>query len=545
MPTARPTIRDATFTLLRQLGLTTIFGNPGSTEEPFLKNFPADFRYVLALQEASAVGMADGFAQGTGRPALVNLHTAPGVGNAMGNIITAARNKTPLIITAGQQTRRMLLMEAFLSNVRATELPMPHVKWSYEPVRAQDVPAAFMRAYAEAVQAPAGPVFLSLPLDDWDQEAESEAALRSVSLRVAPDPARLEEVAQAIRGSRNPLLVMGAGVDRSGGWDAGVQLAETLGCPVYAAPIAERVGFPTNHEQYRGPLPFAIAPLNRALEGHDLVMVVGAEVFRYYPYVPGEYLPAGTQLWQLTDDPAEAARAPVGDSLIGDARLCLEGLSALLEDLRPAWERVTRPAQPPRPAAPHLTTDSSSPMSAQDLFAAVASERPADSIVVQEAPSSIPALMRHFVFDQPASYFTMASGGLGFGLPAAVGLALAERASGRGRPVLACIGDGSLHYSVQSLWTAAQHGLKLVVLVPKNGEYSILKMFARQENTPGVPGLDLPGLDAVKIAEGYGVAALRANTGDEVRAALREAFGKDGPTLIEVPILAEPGKLLG
>ena len=175
MPTARPTVRDATFTLLRQLGLTTIFGNPGSTEEPFLKNFPADFRYVLALQEASAVGMADGFAQGTGRPALVNLHTAPGVGNAMGNIITAARNKTPLIITAGQQTRRMLLMEAFLSNVRATELPMPHVKWSYEPVRAQDVPAAFMRAYAEAVQAPAGPVFLSLPLDDWDQEAESEA----------------------------------------------------------------------------------------------------------------------------------------------------------------------------------------------------------------------------------------------------------------------------------------------------------------------------------------------------------------------------------
>ena len=535
-----PTVREATYALLRNLGLTTIFGNPGSTEEPFLKDFPADFRYVLALQEASAVGMADGFAQGTGRPVLVNLHTAPGVGNAMGNIITAARNKTPLIITAGQQTRKMLLMEAFLSNVRATELPLPHVKWSYEPVRAADVPAAFMRAYAEAVQAPAGPVFLSLPLDDWEQEAEGEAVVRSMATRVAPDPQRLAEVARAIRGSRNPVLVLGAGVDRSGGWEAGVALAETLGCPVYGAPIAERLGFPTDHPQYRGPLPFAIAPISRALEGHDLVIVVGAEVFRYYPYVPGEYLRPGTQLWQLTDDPAEAARAPVGDSLIGDARLSLEGLNALLEGFQPGWERVAR-----RVSLSPASGMAGEVMTAQELFAAVAAERPAESVVVQEAPSSIPAIMRHFVFDKPASYFTMASGGLGFGLPAAVGLALAERTSGRDRPVLAFIGDGSLHYSVQALWTAAQHGLKVVVIVPRNGEYGILKMFARQESTPGVPGLDLPGLDAVKIAEGYGVTALRVSTPDEVQSALKAALNRDGPTLIEVPTVAEPGKLLG
>ena len=535
-----PTVRDATYTLLRQLGLSTIFGNPGSTEEPFLQDFPADFRYVLALQEASAVAMADGFAQGTGKPALVNLHTAPGVGNAMGNIITAARNKTPLIITAGQQTRKMLLMEAFLSNVRATELPLPHVKWSYEPVRAADVPAAFMRAYAEAVQAPAGPVFLSLPLDDWNQEAEGEAVVRSVATRVAPDPERLSLVAQAIRGSRSPALVMGAGIDRSGGWDAGIRLAERLGCAVYAAPIAERLGFPTSHGQYRGPLPFAIGPIRQVLEPHDLVIVVGAEVFRYYPYVPGDYLSAGTQLWHLTDDPAEAARAPVGDSLIGDARLVLEGLNALLEGFQPAWERVTRRSPPPAPPAPPPD-----PLTAQDLFAAVALERPAGCVLVQEAPSSIPAIMRWLVFDQPASYYTMASGGLGFGLPAAVGLALAERKAGTHRPVLACIGDGSLHYSVQALYTAAQHRLRVVVIVPRNGEYGILKMFARQEDTPGVPGLELPGLDAVKIAQGYGVTALRAGTADEVRAAMREALKRDGPTLIEVPIAPELGKLLG
>ncbi|WP_246835638.1 thiamine pyrophosphate-binding protein, partial [Micromonospora sp. MH33] len=165
------TVRDTTYDLLRALGLTTVFGNPGSTEEPFLKDFPADFRYVHALQEASAMAMADGYAQATGRPAHVNLHTAPGIGNGMGNLVTAWHNKTPLIVTAGQQTREMLLIEPRLASPRAVELVEPYVKWAHEPARAQDIPAAFMRAYASAVQPPAGPVFLSLPMDDWGRPA--------------------------------------------------------------------------------------------------------------------------------------------------------------------------------------------------------------------------------------------------------------------------------------------------------------------------------------------------------------------------------------
>ena len=165
-------VREATFDLLRQLGLTTIFGNPGSTEEPFLQDFPADFTYVLGLQEASVMAMADGYAQGTDRPALVNLHTFAGVGHAIGNLICAFYNKTPLIVTAGQQTREMLLLEPYLTNVQPTETPKPWVKWSYEPVRAADTPAAVMRAYATAVQPPSGPVFLSMPFDDLDKPAE-------------------------------------------------------------------------------------------------------------------------------------------------------------------------------------------------------------------------------------------------------------------------------------------------------------------------------------------------------------------------------------
>src|ERR1700735_5270020 len=186
----QPTVWDVTFNLLRKLGLKTIFGNPGSTEQPFLKNLPPDFEYVLGLQEATAVAMADGFAQATGKPALLNLHTSAGTGHGMGNIMTAFLNKTPLIITAGQQTREMILCDPLLTNREETTLPRPWVKWAYQPVRAQDVPRDIMRAYAVALQPPAGPVYVSIPLDDWDQPALGDAVVRSVSARCSPDPQR-------------------------------------------------------------------------------------------------------------------------------------------------------------------------------------------------------------------------------------------------------------------------------------------------------------------------------------------------------------------
>src|SRR5271169_1766035 len=231
------TVYDATYDLLRKLGLTTIFGNPGSTEQPFLKNFPPDFKYVLGLQEATVVAMADGFAQATGKPALLNLHTSAGTGNGMGNIMTAYQNKTPLIITAGQQTRAMILHEPLLTNRDETMLPRPWVKWAYQPVRAQDVPAAIMRAYAIAVQPPAGPVYVSIPLDDWDQPALGEAVVRSTSTRCSPDPERVALFAEKIKKSKNPVLVYGPEVERAGGWDAGVRFAECLKAPVYISPL--------------------------------------------------------------------------------------------------------------------------------------------------------------------------------------------------------------------------------------------------------------------------------------------------------------------
>ncbi|WBB77328.1 benzoylformate decarboxylase [Micromonospora sp. WMMD882] len=560
------TVRDTTYDLLRALGMTTVFGNPGSTEQPFLQDFPADFHYVHALQEASAVAMADGYAQATGRPAHVNLHTAPGTGNGMGNLVTAWHNRTPLVVTAGQQTRRMLLLEARLASPRAVELVRPYVKWGHEPVRAQDVPAALMRAYATAVQPPAGPVFLSLPLDDWHQPADPPPPVRTVATRVAPDPARLREFATILAAGTSPALVFGPAVDRSDGWPAAVALAERLGCPVWSAPAPERIGFPEDHPQFQGVLPYAIGPLAEKLRGHDVVLVVGAPVFRYYPYVPGEYLPPGTRLLHVTEDPDEAARAPVGDSLLGDVRLAAEALETQLRRLPPA--QPTRPDQaapsdqaappgqglPPEQAAPpeqgfrsgrpEPPPEVGRPLSPDAFFAAIAAHWPPDGVLVQESPSNLPALRRRFRIRRPASYFTMASGGLGFGLPAAVGIALAERHTGRGRPVVAVIGDGSFHYSVQALWTAAQWRLPLVVLVPVNQQYAILKAFAEHKRTPGVPGLDLPGVDLTAIAVGYGCAAVVADTPDEIGAALAAGLAADRPTVVPVPISTDVPPLL-
>lgn len=529
------TVREAAYDLLRSLGMTTVFGNPGSTEEPFLSDFPDDFRYVLALQEASAVAMADGYAQATGRPAHVNLHTAVGTGNGMGGLVTAWHNKSPLVVTVGQQTREMLLIEPRLTNLRAPELARPYVKWSYEPVRARDIPAALMRAYATAAQPPSGPVLLSLPLDDWHHDADQTPVAREVSTRYAPEPHRLRHFADVLDASRNPVLVVGPGVDRAGGWQAAVDLAEKLRAPVWSPPAPERVGFPQDHPQFQGVLPFAIGPLAERLRGHDTVLVLGAPVFRYYPYVPGEYLPDGTGLLHVTDDPDEAARAPVGDSLLGDPALAAAELAALLTP-------TDRPLPPRRPAPPAVPPEQ--PLTPDALFATLAANWPPDGVLVHESPSNLAALRRHLRISRPASYFSAASGGLGFGLPAAVGIALAERDTGRDRPVLAVIGDGAFQYSVQALWTAVRHRLPVVYVVPVNGEYAILKSFARLTATPGLPGLDLPGLDIPTIARGFGCRAEQVESAEALAAALRSAVPGAEPVVLAVPITSDVPPIL-
>jgi benzoylformate decarboxylase len=535
----KKSVRDCTFSLLRRLGLTTIVGNPGSTEEPFLQNFPEDFDYVLALQEASVVGIADGLSQGLRKPVVVNVHTGAGLGNAMGCLLTAYQNKSPLIITAGQQTREMLLIEPLLTNIDATTMPRPWVKWAYEPSRAEDVPGAFMRAYAVAIQPPSGPVFLSLPLDDWNKEIEETDILRSVSTRVGPDPRRLSEFSEIIETSRNPVLVYGSDIARAQAWNAGVSFAEKLAAPVWAAPMSERTPFPETHPLYAGALPPAIAPAGALLAGHDLVIVVGAPVFRYYPYVAGRYLPEGARLLQVTDDPSMAAKAAVGDSLLSDALLFLEGVTPQIT-ARPAG--ATKPMVLSR-SAPMVSEGL--PLSPDKVFETLAAHCPADFVLVEESPSNVIELQRHFRIAKPDVFYTFASGGLGWDMPAAVGLALAEKKSGRNRPVIAIMGDGSFQYSVQAVYTAVQQRAHVVFVVLQNEEYAILKEFAELEATPNVPGLDLPGIDLVALGKGYGARSVRADGVDEIAAALVSALAFAGTSVVSIPITKGLGPLLG
>src|ERR1700704_1843669 len=326
------TVRDATFDFLRRRGMTTMFGNPGSTELPMLAEFPDDFTYVLGLQEAVAVGMADGYAQASGKPTIVNLHTAPGVGNGMGAIFNAQANKSPLLVTAGQQVRAHVTMQANLTNRDAIRMPHPLVKWSYEPPRPADVPAALGRACHMATLPPKGPTFLSIPMDDWELEADEEGARHAIERKAsgasAADPAAVRALAERLDAAKSPVLVAGPDIDASGAWDAAVALAERQRLPVWATPPTGggRIGFPESHPAFQGILPPAIAPAAESLAGHDVILAAGTSVFPYYPYIPGPLLPEGATLVQITNDPDEAARAPMGEALVADVRLTLDAL---------------------------------------------------------------------------------------------------------------------------------------------------------------------------------------------------------------------------
>jgi benzoylformate decarboxylase len=522
-------VREASFELLRAHGMTTMFGNPGSTELPMLAEFPDDFTYVLGLQEAVAVGMADGYAQASGKPTVVNLHTAPGVGNAMGAIFNAQANKSPLVITAGQQVRAVMNMQANLTNKDAARMPHPLVKWSNEPARAEDVPAALGRACHMAELPPKGPVFLSIPMDDWEAEVDEDAvrhsAARSTSGAAAAGPEAIGELVERLTAAKSPVMVAGPDIDASGAWDFAVGLAERQRLPVFATPATGggRLGFPEDHPLFQGILPPAIAPLSQILEGRDLILVVGSSVFPYYPYIPGPLLPEGASLVQITNDPDEAARAPMGDAIVADVRLTLEWLLYKLpESDRPA------PDQRPEPGPPA----EADPMSGSTAMDALAEVFPDDGIIVLESPSSTPALRNRVRLSRPGSYFFAAGGGLGFGLSAAVGVQLAQP----DRPVVCVIGEGSVQYAVTAFWTALAYSAPVTFLVLNNGEYAILKWFAEFEEVGGAPGLDLPRLNCTDIAAGYGIQSRRVDGRDELRDALAESIPADTPRLVEVPL---------
>src|ERR1700730_5496098 len=370
-------VKDATLKLLRAFGIREIFGNPGSTELPFLGDWPDDIDYVLGLQEASVIGMTDGYAQATRNAGFVNLHSAAGLGNALGNIYTAYRNQTPLVITAGQQARSILPLQPFVYAERASEFPRPYVKYSVEPARAEDVPAAIARAYYVAMQPPCGPTFVSVPIDDWGHLTQPVAA-RDVSRELGPDPDAIKALVAALSLSKRPALVVGPGVDRAQAVDLMVRLAEKAKASVWVSPFSARCGFPERHPQFAGFLHASPGQLSDALRGHDLVVVIGAPVFTFHVEGHASIFDGATTLFQITDDPTAAAASPVGASIVATLKPALSMLLALLPEPKRAIPagRVLPP--PPAPA---------DPIPVDFLLHALSSAMPADAMLVEEAPS--------------------------------------------------------------------------------------------------------------------------------------------------------------
>ena len=367
-------------------------------------------------------------------------------------------------------------------------------------------------------------------MDDWNVEADEDrsrhATARSVSGRAGPDPSALSQLAKRLEQARNPVLIAGPDIDPSGGWDDAVALAERQRLPVWASPATggNRLGFPENHAHFVGILPPAIGAVSETLKEHDLVLVIGSSVFPYYPYIPGPLLAEGTALVAITSDPGEAARAPMGDAILGDVGIALKELRNLVGE-----SERRAPAARPEPGEPA----EADPISGSQAAAALAEVWPQDGIAVVETPSSTIALRNRLRLSRPGSYYFCASGGLGFGISAAVGVQLAQR----GRPVVCILGEGSAQYGITALWSAVAYKLPVTFLVLRNEEYMILKWFATLEQVTGAPGLELPGLDVAAVARGYGMAAHDVSGRDELTEALRDAIAADdGPRLVQVRV---------
>lgn len=514
-PSGRPTVREASFRVFEHFGVDKLFGNPGSTELPMLKAMP--FPYVMGLNEAVVMGMADGYARASGKPALVNLHSAAGTGHSLGNLFTAWKNNAPIVVTAGQQARSILPYDPFLFAERPTEFPRPYVKYAVEPARAEDVPMALARAFAIALTPPMGPVFVSIPVDDWDRECEWPD-LPELTLTTVPHPAGTERLASLLNAASNPALVIGTACANAGGWDAAIALAEKAGLSVWCAPYAARDVFPEDHAQFAGFLPAWRDKIRNLLKDHDAILVVGAPVFTYHVEGEGPHWPEGAKLLALSDDPQHLAALPGGGGVLGDPA---EGLAALTAKVnaRPFTGTAHKLAQP------------EAKMTASFVLSRIAALRPENAVIVEESPTARGPMHDNLPITRQNGFYTCASGGLGYSGPAAVGVAM-----GQPDKVIAVLGDGSAMYTIQALFSAKAETANVTYVILNNAAYAALTGFSAEFGMNHVPGCDLTGLDFVKLAEGMGVTGRRVDSVDALDEALSWGFAQNGPSVLDVRI---------
>jgi benzoylformate decarboxylase len=552
---------QAMYEMMVREGVRYVFGNPGTTELPLMDMFAArdEIEYILALHEDAALGMACGYADATGRAAVVNLHTNPGLAHALGNLYNAYRAGTPLVVTAGQQDTRAMIDEPLLT-ADMVELARQHSKWAWEVRHASEIPACLARAFKTAETPPTGPVFISLPVNTMEESADMELPpVTRVGWRIRGDRESLLSAAALLGHSQNPAIIAGDGCARSGAMDVLVSLAEKAAARVYAEPLNALLNFPTTHPLYAGPL-FANAKQTLSqLEGVDTILILGANNLAPLVYTGARMLPSGAKLIQVNADDRQLGKNfPAEVAILADPRSAIEDLieafqAVVNDEISEALTRrrdilTARIAQLRAKFEEQATAATESGLMSPG-FVAREMRQAADAraALVDESVTSTAYVRTLFGLSEPNSYYYAKGGSLGLGLPAAVGVKLAMR----DRQVICAVGDGSALYSIQALWTAARYKLAVKFVVFNNTSYMILKggLLAMQGAAMkrGVfPGMDItePEIDFVRLAESMGVAARRVEAHSDLRPALDWALDHAGPALLDVVIARDVRSVL-
>ncbi|MCA8927493.1 MAG: hypothetical protein KDC18_05435 [Alphaproteobacteria bacterium] len=542
--------RDVFFGSLKAHGVSRIFGNPGTTESPLLDHLAdhPELDYIVALHEGVAVGAAAYYAQATGTTGIANLHVAPGLGNGIGMVFNALRANAPLIVTAGQQDTRMLLRQPVLSHDLAA-MAAPVTKWSVQVPHADDMADIMRRAFKIANDPPYGPVFVALPINVMEQET-ANAAFTAGALHRAPRPDAdaLAQMAAKLSAARNPAIVAGDDVARAGASAELAALAEKLGATVWLEGIRAQSPLPNRHPLLRGTLPLEAGNIAKALAEYDCLLLLGGPFFEEVWYDDASPYPPGLTVLQIEESAAQLARnnsvalgavggmKPALGELVAKvapdaaaARARCQALAAAREQ-----ERASQAARAERAALRR-------PMAMSVAMETLGAAAPAGAVFVEEAITAGPDFNRSVEIAGTGHYYSGRGGGIGQGLAGALGVAVAKPEA----QVVCVSGDGSAMYSIQALWSAAHHNLNIVFVILSNREYRILKhnidnyrgRFSVESNR-GYTHMDLEGPDLgfVDLAHGMGVHAEQVTEPDDFRAALKRAFAKDGPSLIQVMI---------
>jgi benzoylformate decarboxylase len=539
--------RDVLIDILRDEGITHVFGNPGSTEMPLMDALvdAPDISYVLGLQEATAVGMADGWALATGRTAFVNLHAMGGLGNAMGVLVASKASETPLVVTAGQQDTRHLMTEPWLSG-DLVALAAPVTKWAKELRRADDVGPALRRAFGLARTPPCGPVFLSLPMDILDQDVNHPTPPASSPPRLGPSPdaARLAETLATLDPDRVVVLL---GDDLPAAASAGlVAFAEAGGFPVWGTQLTSRTAFPSYHPSWAGVLKPDFAHMRAHLQSVQAIVLVGGRAFVAYPYREAEPVPDGVAVMHIADNPEAFGREHAAEmALLGDIGQTLAAAATRLMELvdknkvaggLAAWGARRREAR--EATRRNILAESTSiPLSADAAVLAALDALPEDAIIANDSAATF-GRVQDLMTTEPGRYFFARGGVLGCSMPAAVGASLAT-----GGWVVAFVGDGGAMYSPQALWSAAHNKTRTIFVVFNNRRYGVLQNVAKSLGYANAKagrfvGMDVvdPAIDFQALAASMGVPAEQADNRDAIGAAIERALKREGPSLVEIPI---------